>query len=145
MSTVHKNERKESSVEFDNTYFKVYEDCVAIISNNFGGKKELVEKYSLYVQVMKKECLTTVSEIGRNIRIANSIFPICKAEFQTRRIAQEKALGLCFDLLTKYQLIMKTLDVSDNKYVEEIKNIRHEINCLKNWRKSDNKRYKDLG
>lgn len=143
--SVPKGERRESKVEFDNTYFKIFEDCVRLSVKGFGGREDLIKEYEPYVQTMQKEVITTVSEIGRNIRIANSIYPTCKAEYEIRRISQEKAIGLCYDLLTKYQLVMKILKVKDNKYVEEIKNIRHEINCLKSWRSSDNKRYKDLG
>ena len=135
-------DRKESRVEFDNTYFKVYEDAVKLTLLNFGGKDELKETYSQYIQVMSQEVLETVSQMGRYIRIANAIFPTNRLELEERRLAQDKAIGLCFDLLTKYQLIMKLLKVSDNKYVGEINNIRHEINCLKRWRTSDNKRFK---
>ena len=77
--------------------------------------------------------------------MANSIYPKTKVEFEERRINQDKAIGLCFDLLTKYQLVMNTLKVKDDKYTVEIKNISHEINCIKSWRASDNKRFKDLG
>lgn len=143
--SVAKGDRKQSKVEFDNAYFKVYEDCVRLSMSNFGGKENLIEQYSQYIQVMKQETLSTTCEIGRQIRIANSIYPTCKLESETRRVAQDKAIGLCYDLLTKYQLIMKILQVNDNKYVEDIKHIQHEINCLKSWRTSDNKRFKNIG
>ena len=142
---VPKGDRKESSVEFENTYFKIYEDCVRLSTHSFGANDKLKEEYKLYIAIMTKEVFTTICEIGRFIRIANSIYPIYQSEYEQRRIAQDKAIGLCYDLLTKYQLMMKTLKVKDNKYVEEIKHILHEINCLKKWRTSDNKRYKQLG
>lgn len=140
--SVAKGDRTESKVEFENTYFKVYEDAVRLTTHSFGAKEELKQTYSQYIQVMAKEVLTTICDMGRYIRIANAIYPVSREEYEQRRISQEKAIGLCFDLLTKYQLVMKVLKVNDNKYVEEIKHIRHEINCLKKWRTSDNKRYK---
>ena len=143
--SVAKGDRKESKVEFDDAYFKIYKDCVRLSQNNFGGEKEIAEKYSDYLKVISSEVLVTVCEIGRNIRIANSIFPCCRSEYEVRRISQEKAIGLCFDLLTKYQLTMKLLEVKDNKFVDEINNIKHEINCIKKWRTSDNARFKNLG
>lgn len=84
-------------------------------------------------------------ELGTYIRIANSIYPVYQSELEERRLAQDKAIGLCFDLLTKYQLAMHTLKVKDDKYTVEIKHIIHEINCIKKWRMSDSNRFKNLG
>lgn len=143
--SVNKVDRRESKVEFDNTYFKVYDDAVKLIKNNFGADKKRREEYKEYIRVMSSEILKIVTRLGTHIRIANSIYPVYKSELEARRLEQDRAIGLCFDLLTKYQLIMHELRVKDDKYVIEIKNIVHEINCLKSWRKSDGKRFNDLG
>ena len=143
--SVNKCDRKLSKTEFDEAYFKLYDDCINLIELNFGAKGEIAEHHKAYIGVMADRILKVVCDMGTHIRIANSIYPKYKAEFETRRIHQDKALGLCFDLLTKYQLVMQKLRVKDDKFVEEIKHIRHEINCLKGWRESDFKRYKDLG
>ena len=143
--SVKKGDRSESKVEFDNTYFKIYDDAVRLINIQFGANDNIKNNYSLYIRVNCEEVLKTISEIGRNIRIANSIYPQFKSEYEERRIAQDKAIGLCYDLLTKYQLIMHTLGAKDNQYVNETKNLIHEINCLKKWRKSDKKRFENLG
>ena len=94
---------------------------------------------------MSEKIFRNICDIGTHIRIANSIYPTDKSELLERRLEQERAIGLCYDLLTKYQLAMRTLKVPDDKYVVEVKNIVHEINCLKSWRKSDNKRFGYLG
>jgi len=142
---VVKGERKESKVEFDNTYFKVFEDAVRLCKCNFGCKEETLTEYLGFILSMKTAVMESVNELGRCIRIANSIYPTCEQERQLRRINQDKAIGLCFDLITKYQLIMKLLKINDNKFLTDIKHIEHEINCLKSWRSSDNKRFKNLG
>lgn len=141
--SVPKGKRKESKIDYDATYFRVYDDCINLINLKFGGSHQPL--YQDYINVMSQEVLISVMEIGRQIRIANSIYPTCNAEKDERRICQDRAIGLCFDLLTKYQLIMHTLKVADNKYCNEIKNLIHEINCLKSWRSSDNKRFNNLG
>lgn len=138
-------DRRESKVEFDKTYFNVYDDAVNLIQNNFGADKKIREEKKNYIQVMSGQILRSVTDLGKYIRIANSIYPKYKSELEERRIHQDKAIGLCFDLLTKYQLIMTELKVPDNKYVQTIKNLDHEINCLKKWRESDHKRFSDLG
>lgn len=143
--SVVKGNRRESKVEFDNNYFKIHDDAVRIIKNSFGADKEERKTNAAYIRAVSIKVLEDVLDIGKYIRMANSIYPKTKVEFEERRINQDKAIGLCFDLLTKYQLVMNTLKVKDDKYTVEIKNISHEINCIKSWRASDNKRFKDLG
>ena len=143
--SVNMADRKESKVEFDNKYFTIHNDAITIIENNFGGKKEIAEKHKSYIFFMARKIMDIIYDMGTHIRIANSIYPQFQSELEERRIHQEKAIGLCYDLLTKYQLIMQLLRVPDDKYCVEIKHIIHEINCLKRWRKSDNQRFKDLG
>ena len=142
--SVNKGDRRESKVEFDNTYFKVYDDCVRLIECSFGAKGDIKEKKQGYIRAMSDRILKSVCDMGSYIRIANSIYPQYQSELEERRIAQEKAIGLCFDVMTKYQLIMTELKVPDDKHTNEIKNLIHEINCLKKWRESD-KRFKNLG
>lgn len=141
MSSVNAIDRKKSRVEFDNAYFKIYDDAIRLIKANFGADKEIRETHSTYISVMATKVLKIVTDIGTHIRIANSIYPIYKSELEERRIAQGKAIGLCFDLLTKYQLIMRELQVEDDKFSEEVRHIGHEIKSLKNWRTSDQKRF----
>lgn len=142
--SVKKGDRKESKVEFDNNYFSIHDDCVRLIENHLGAKSDIQEKHQYYIRSVSNAIYKSVFELGTYIRIANSIYPIYQSELEERRLAQDKAIGLCFDLLTKYQLAMHTLRVPDDKYTTEIKHIKHEINCLKNWRTSDNNRFKNL-
>lgn len=142
--SVNKVDRRESKVEFDNNYFRIYDDAIKIIKNNFGADKKRREEYKDYIRVMSIKVLEIVTDLGTHIRIANSIYPTYQSELEERRIEQDKAIGLCYDLMTKYQLIMRELRVKDDKYVQEIKNLIHEINCLKKWRTSD-KRFTNLG
>lgn len=143
--SVTKGNRRDSSVEFDNNYFKLHDDAVRLIRNKFGASKDIREEAVNYIKVASSKILSDILDIGKYIRIANSIYPKNKTELEERRVHQDKAIGLCYDLLTKYQLIMRTLGTKDDKYTVETGNIVHEINCLKAWRSSDNKRFKDLG
>lgn len=145
MSSVKANERRKSNVEFDNNYFRVHDDAIRLIQNRFGASDKMNEIFHDYIDEMGLKIYAVIFDIGTHIRIANSIFPHYKSEYEERRLHQDKAIGLCFDLMTKYQLLMRTLRVKDDKYVEEIKRIVHEINCLKKWRTSDYNRFKDLG
>ena len=143
--SVNKPDRKLSKIDYDNIYFKMYDDAMKLIQCSFGADKDIREEYKDYISTMKEKIINDVTDTGKYIRIANSIFPVSQAELTERRLYQEKAIGLCYDLLTKYQLVMKYLKVADDKYVEEIRHIVHEINCLKSWRTSDRKRFVSLG
>ena len=61
-----------------------------------------------------------------------------------RRVAQDKAIGICQQILTMYELAMHKLKVKDDMGSEEIKTLRHQINAIKAWRSNDNERFKDL-
>lgn len=143
--SVKKGDRRDSKVEFDNIYFRIHDDAIKLIQNYFGAKKQTREDFSNYIRSASLSVYKDVFDIGTYIRMANSIYPRTKLELDTRRLYQDKAIGLCFDLLTKYQLTMRTLGVKDDKYTIETGNIVHEINCLKSWRQSDNSRFKNLG
>lgn len=145
MSSVAAVDMKKSKVEFFNAYYKVYDDAVDLIENNFGADKDIAETHRGYINGMSQAVMRSVNSAGTYITVANSIFPVTQQEYAERRTAQENAVGLCFDLLTKYRLIMHKLHIEDDKYTEQIKHISHEIKSLKNWKKSDNKRFKNLG
>lgn len=142
--SVPKGQRKESKVEFDATYCQLYKDAVRLINCQFGASEKIRQEYQLYIRDISKKILDLVVDIGKHIRIANSIYPTTMLEYETRRTNQGIAIGLCFDLLTQYQLIMYTLGAKDNKYCNEIKILQKEINCLKKWRTSDNRFKEDF-
>lgn len=139
---VPEGKRKESKIEFERAYDRIYDDCFELIKINFGGEKELVEMYSEQIKQISDKLMQAVSDIGMYIKIANSIFPEDIDELKERRICQKKATGLCFFLLNQYESLMHRLRVKDNKFLNETRNLRHEINCLKKWRKSDKDRFK---
>lgn len=143
--SVPKGKRNESKVEFDNTYYKIHKDAVKLCCSKFGATKEQIVEYNLYINAVISDILDDVLLLGKYIRMANSIYPKYEYELSERRLLQNKSIGMCFSILTKYQLVMEVLGTHENKYVNEINNLTHEINCLKKWRLSDNKRFNNLG
>ena len=97
--------RRKSKTEFENAYFKIHDDCINLIENNFGASKEKYEHEADYIKAMSSIVLKIIFEMGTHIKIANSIYPKYKSEHEARRVHQDNAIGLCFDLLMKYQLI----------------------------------------
>ena len=137
--SVVKGKRNESKVEFDNLYINIYRDAVRLINNQFGASERAREIYATYIREMSYKILDLVVDIGMHIRIANSIYPKTRLEYETRRTEQGIAIGMCYNLLTQYQLVMYTLGAKDDKFRNESDLVIKEINCLKKWRTSDNR------
>lgn len=82
------------------------------------------------------DCLRSIT---REVYIANSIYPTCMEELVERRLHQDKAVGLCYDLTQELQYAIETLPVDVNIYLRFGEMIQTEINLIKGWRKADNK------
>ena len=143
--SVNKADRNESKIQFEATYNAIVKDVASLVEKHFGAKDNYYTNNQKFLAIMESKIINVVSDIGTNIKMANSIYPIYQNELEERRKHQDFAIGLCYDLLNKYQVIMDLIYIPDDKYVTEIKNIIHEINALKKWRKSDNLKFRNLG
>ena len=132
--SVVKGKRSESRLEFDNAFYRVYNDAVQATTHNLYGKGN-----EIYINSQSREIMRLVNLLLFYIRKANSIYPTCQEELNTRRVAMDEAIGVCFALITQYHLAFRTLGVKEEKHCEEYKHIYHEINMIKAWRRSDNK------
>ena len=93
----------------------------------------------MFLNIVSKHLIQLSFDLLYNIKIANSIYPTCRAEYEERRVAMGKAIGTCYAILTCIQRVMIRLRVPDDRYTEDVKNVVRMINSLKAWRKSDNK------
>ena len=142
--SVPKSKRNKSTREYDETFFIMYGKIVNTIESRFHTSDEEYQKHKLFVDDKSREMLSLADDILRYIRLANSIFPKSLAEYYERRNNMTHAIGLCYALITQYQTVLRILNVEDDKFADEIDSIQHQINSLKNWRKSDNHFQKDL-
>lgn len=137
-------ERNKSKIEFDNAYYAMYDDAVKLVNNKFGATEEQIEEMGIYLDRTCEKIMDSIYDIGKHIKLANSIYPLYQSEYEERRIQQDLAIGLCYDVTNKYYLLTRTLGTKGNKYVQEAEHINHELNCLKKWRSSDKKRYENF-
>lgn len=79
-----------------------------------------------------------------NIISAYTLWPTCRAEVDERRLYQDRAIAACETLIIELELASRVLDVSADKYKQFVEMLDEEIGLLKGWRKSDNKRFKEL-
>lgn len=136
---VPKKKRNESKIEFDAAYFKVMNDAIALTNNKFGIDEKVYNENKYFVDSTCKSIMWCGENLLIKIRIANSIYPQYYQQYIKRRMYQDQAIGICFAILTKYQIAMQVLGVNNQKYVQVIDNLQHQINSIKKWRESDNR------
>lgn len=144
MSSVPKGKQKPSKQEFDSIYYQIHDEAVDAIELKFHAKADVAEKNAGYIKTASDALMQSVFDMIFHIKVANALYPTTPEELSERRIEQEKAIGICFDILTIYELAMHKLKVKEDLCAGNLKTVRHEINAIKAWRTSDNKRYRNL-
>ena len=143
--SVVKSKRNKSGVEFEMILFQLADGIDNLVEHDFYAEGMLAVKNKMFLEMRSRALEDLTDKLVFYIKIANSIYPQCITEWEERRVAQGKAIGTCYAILTNMQRIMMRLRIPDNKYTLDIKNIMRMINSLKAWRKSDNKLKTKLG
>ena len=79
-----------------------------------------------------------------SVTAANSIYPTTFADAELRRKHQDNAIAVCYQLYQEIDFAAHILPVDLTKYMPLCDTVEYEIALLKGWRKSDNKRYREL-
>ena len=137
--SVVKSKRTQSKIEFEMIYFLVADGVDNLVEHDFYADGELARKNRVFLNIRGQSFERQTDNLLYYIKMANSIYPQCMAEYEERRGLIGKAIGTCYSILTNYQRVMQRLRIPDGKYSIEIKNLMRMINSLKSWRKSDNK------
>ena len=143
--SVVKSKRNKSGVEFEMILFQLADGVDNLVEHDFYAEGMLAVKNKMFLKMRSRALEELTDKLVFYIKIANSIYPQCITEWEERRVAQGKAIGTCYAILTNMQRIMMRLRIPDNKYTLDIQNIMRMINNLKAWRKSDNKLKTKLG
>ena len=143
--SVVKSKRNQSGVEFEMILFQLADGIDNLVEHDFYAEGMLAVKNKMFLEMRSRALEDLTDKLVFYIKIANSIYPQCITEWEERRVAQGKAIGTCYAILTNMQRIMMRLRIPDNKYTLDIQNVMRMINSLKAWRKSDNKLKTKLG
>lgn len=143
--SVVKSKRNKSGVEFEMILFQLADGIDNLVEHDFYAEGMLAVKNKMFLDMRSRALEELTDKLVFYIKIANSIYPQCITEWEERRVAQGKAIGTCYAILTNMQRIMMRLRIPDNKYTLDIQNVMRMINSLKAWRKSDNKLKTKLG
>lgn len=90
---------------------------------------------------------TICEELNRlmcSIESAMAIWPQMRAEYEERRVQQDRALGALSTILSTLTLAADIFPVDADKFRPQVELIEKERALIKGWRKSDNKRFKSL-
>ena len=122
-----------------------FRPLTGIMIFNYYGTPKLPAKYP---ERIVEKYFNTIWDIStamlHNVICAYTLWPTCKAAAEERRIYQDRAIASCEVLIVELELASRELDVSADKYKQYIAMLDEEVGLLKGWRKSDNKRFKDL-
>jgi len=78
------------------------------------------------------------------LEAAMAIWPQMHAEYEERRVLQDRAIGALDGILSTLTLAVDVLPVDADKFRTQVELIEKERALIKGWRKSDNKRFKSL-
>lgn len=120
-------------------YFRLVDGIDNLLEHDFFAEGDLAQKNRVFMNIRFQSLEKLTDDLLYHIKVANSIYPQCIAEWEERRVSMGKAIGSCYAILTNLQRVMIRLRIPDNKYTEDILNIERMINSLKAWRKGDNK------
>lgn len=137
--SVPKGKRSKSKVEFEMIYFRLADGIDTLTENYFFAEPNLLAQHKAFIKLRSRNLQELTDSLVYYIKIANSIYPQCMLEMEERRVAMDKAIGVCYAILTNFQRVMMRLRIKDNRYTNDVKNVVQMINSLKAWRKSDNK------
>lgn len=137
--SVVKSKRSQSKIEFEQLYFTLADRIDNMVEHGFYANALTINDNKQFIGWRGAALIQLADSLLYYIKMANSIYPQCMTEWEERRVAMDKAIGVCYAILTHYQRVMLRLKIKDGKYVDDINVISKMINSLKAWRKSDNK------
>ena len=135
--SVVKSKRTESKLEIVTKSIELSSYTIHICSN----EKNFPKRY--------RWCLTGkivdfTIDICNFTNMANSVFVSNSKDFHTRRQYQNKALAASYALLTMMDIAYSTFGIDDDRIQHWVGLVIDVQNLLRNWRKSDSEKYKDL-
>lgn len=95
-------------------------------------------------------CITTkivdaVMDINNNINMANSVYVTSTSDYEIRHGFQTRGLAATYSLLSMIDIAYRAFGIESER-IKYWTGLAFEVqNLLRNWRKSDAERYKNIG
>ena len=135
--SVPKSERDISTKEFVEMYFLMYDKVTDSVEVHFRVSDIEYEQHKIYIDTNSKDLYSLCDEILKQIRLSEACAENKALQYIKERsltLYLTKAIGLCYTLLSQYQLILRKLHVNDDDFIENIKSIINLKESLENSR-----------
>jgi len=119
-------------------------DAVTLVFERYHIRKINMYWPEWVIERIRDTTCKLIDDLVINIERARSIWPKMKAEYEERRVCQDRAIGCLESLLAELTLAVDVLPVDADKFRAQVELIEKERALIKGWRKSDNKRFKHL-
>lgn len=136
--SVPKNRRKKSRFEVFHNMAELQKLLVKDLMVNFGITRMTNLGEAQFLDIKFERIVNLCAEIVGDIYRANALFVTSLAEYEQRRLYQDKAIANCQVLKQELQSIVDVITgLNINKYKVPIEMIEKELSLIKAWRKSD--------
>ena len=119
-------------------------ELLLAVAERNGLKRFETDWPSWVIEKLRDNIWRLLTDMMTAITRAYTIFATSKAEADERRLCPDRAIACCESLLKELELAIDIGPVDANKYKTQVKLITEEIMLLKGWRKSGNKKRKEL-
>ena len=119
-------------------------ELLLAVAERNGLKRFETDWPSWVIEKLRDNIWRLLTDMMTAITRAYTIFATSKAEADERRLCQDRAIACCESLLKELELAIAIPPVDANKHQTQVKLITEEIMLLKGWRKSGNKKRKEL-
>lgn len=103
--------------------------------------KEYQSEYPEWFVRFEREIIVKIlQDLIIHITKANSIYVQTAHEYELRRGYQTQAIGDCYCIYQELQYIVSIFSTDLNRFIPMLEKIEREIDLLKGWRQSDNKK-----
>lgn len=136
--SVPKNRRKKSRFEVFHNMAELQKLLVKDLMVDFGITRMTNLGEAQFLDIKFERIVNLCAEIVGDIYRANALFVTNLAEYEQRRLYQDKAIANCQVLKQELQSIVDVImGLNINKYKVPIEMIEKELSLIKAWRKSD--------
>ena len=128
--------------DFDGIQIKTIQNVAFMVEHDFGADPKHKSFYPKYIEKTGDEMMELAIKVHSLTKFANSIQPENMKQYNDRVEAQKQARAWVFSIQGQYQAALAILEVDDNKFVDHIRHIKHQSNCIKSWIEKDKEIYK---
>lgn len=115
-----------------------------LLASKYGVEQFKTDYPQWVIEKLRNAIWQHLDDILDHITYAYSVWPTSKAEYNHRRIEMDKAISSCQCLKKDLEGAIDILPINAEKYIPYVEKIDKEIELIKEWRKDDNKRFKEL-